>query len=55
MGVKPVTGKKVRRCYRLHTLHGDHHLMRKILALAFAVICGGALGAMLGLGASLVF
>lgn len=29
--------------------------MRKILALAIAILCGGAVGAMLGLGASLVF
>jgi len=29
--------------------------MRNLFALAFAIICGGAIGAMLGLGASLVF
>ncbi len=29
--------------------------MRTVLAIGFAVICGGAIGAMLGLGASLLF
>jgi ABC-type nitrate/sulfonate/bicarbonate transport system permease component len=58
MAVNTVTGKKERRCYRPPEDCTEPEwvtLMRTFLAFAFAAICGGALGIMLGLGAAVAF
>jgi len=58
MAVNTITGKKERRCYRPRDDCTERKwvtLMRTILAFAFAAICGGVLGIMLGLGAAVAF